>query len=337
MELRVDLKPKGYSVFLGRGDFSRLSSFMDLNCKILILTDSGVPVEHVQRVKAQCPNAWVMTVEQGEGSKSFATLEAVCSRLLELKFGRKDMLIAVGGGVVGDLGGFAASCYMRGIRFVNMPTTVLSQVDSSIGGKTAVNLNGVKNSIGAFYQPQLVVADPEVLKTLPERQINNGLVEALKSGLIGDAELFRLFEETDVYSHLDEIIRRSVEVKKYVVEQDEKEMGLRKTLNFGHTIGHGVESVYGLSGLLHGESVAVGMLPMITNDALRERVRACLKKIHVDPDMPYDADEVYEAMTRDKKAHGDAISIICVDHPGEAEIREVKTASLKKLLKGETL
>ena len=237
--------------------------------------------------------------------------------------------------IIGDLGGFAAACYMRGIRFVNMPTTSLSQIDSSIGGKTAINLDGVKNSIGAFYQPELVVADPDVLSTLPRRHLNNGLVEAVKAGLIGDAALFSLFEETDVYSRIDEIIYRSLCVKKRVVEQDEKETGLRKTLNFGHTIGHGVESVYGLSGLLHGESVAVGMLPMIGNSALRERVRKVFKKIEVNPDMPYDPDAVYEAVTRDKKTHGDAISIICVDEPGKAEIREVKTASLYALLKGQ--
>lgn len=335
MELQLNLKPKGYSVFLGRGDFSNLSCFTDLNGKVLILTDDGVPERHVKTVAAQCGNATVMTVHQGEGAKSFPVFEDICRKLLSLKFGRRDLLIAVGGGVIGDLGGFAASCYMRGIRFINMPTTSLSQIDSSIGGKTAINLNGVKNSIGTFYQPELVVADPDVLSTLPRRHLNNGLVEAVKAGLIGDAALFSLFEQTDVYSHIDEIIYRSLCVKKRVVEQDEKESGLRKILNFGHTIGHGVESVYGLSGLLHGESVAVGMLPMIGNEALRERVRAVLKKIDVNPDMPYDPDAVYEAITRDKKTHGDTISIICVNRPGEAEIREVKTASLRTLLKGQ--
>lgn len=335
MELQLDLKPKGYSVFLDRGDFSHLSCFTDLNGKILILTDDGVPEEHVRTVMEQCANAAVMTVQHGEGAKSFPVFEDVCRKLLALKFGRRDLLIAVGGGVIGDLGGFAAACYMRGIRFVNMPTTSLSQIDSSIGGKTAINLDGVKNSIGAFYQPELVVADPDVLSTLPRRHLNNGLVEAVKAGLIGDAALFALFEETDVYSRIDEIIYRSLCVKKRVVEQDEKETGLRKTLNFGHTIGHGVESVYGLSGLLHGESVAVGMLPMIGSGALRERVRAVFKKIEVNPDMPYDPDAVYEAVTRDKKTHGDSISIICVDEPGKAEIREVKTASLYALLKGQ--
>lgn len=335
MELQLNLKPKGYSVFLGRGDFSNLSCFTDLNGKVLILTDDGVPERHVKTVAAQCENVSVMTVHQGEGAKSFPVFEDICRKLLSLKFGRRDLLIAVGGGVIGDLGGFAASCYMRGIRFINMPTTSLSQIDSSIGGKTAINLNGVKNSIGTFYQPELVVADPDVLSTLPRRHLNNGLVEAVKAGLIGDAALFSLFEQTDVYSHIDEIIYRSLCVKKRVVEQDEKESGLRKILNFGHTIGHGVESVYGLSGLLHGESVAVGMLPMIGNEALRERVRAVLKKIDVNPDMPYDPDAVYEAITRDKKTYGDSISIICVNRPGEAEIREVKTASLRTLLKGQ--
>ncbi len=336
MQLSIDLNPKGYSVFLGRGDFSGLSRFTDLNGKMLILTDDGVPVRHVKTVYEQCAGAEVMTVGKGEGAKSFPVFEDVCRKLLSCKFGRRDLLIAVGGGVIGDLGGFAASCYMRGIRFINMPTTSLSQIDSSIGGKTAINLDGVKNSIGTFYQPELVVADPEVLSTLPRRHLNNGLVEAVKAGLIGDAGLFSLFEETDdVYSRLDEIIYRSLCVKKRVVEQDEKEAGLRKILNFGHTIGHGVESVYGLSGLLHGEAVAVGMLPMIGDEGLRRRVRAVLQKIGVNPDMPYDADAVYEAITRDKKTHGAFISTIRVDCPGKARICEVETASLLTLLKGQ--
>lgn len=135
MELQLDLKPKGYSVFLGRGDFSHLSRFTDLNGKILVLTDDGVPEEHVRTVMEQCANATVMTVQHGEGAKSFPVFEDICRKLLALKFGRRDLLIAVGGGVVGDLGGFAAACYMRGIRFVNMPTTSLSQIDSSIAEK----------------------------------------------------------------------------------------------------------------------------------------------------------------------------------------------------------
>lgn len=333
MELHLDLKTKGYPVFLDRGAFSHFSRFINLNSKVLILTDDGIPECHVKTASAQCEHAAVLTVKQGEGAKSFPVFEDICKKLLDLKFGRNDLLIAVGGGVIGDLGGFSASCYMRGIRFVNMPTTSLSQIDSSIGGKTAINLNGVKNAVGSFYQPEAVVADPDVLSTLPTRHLNNGLVEAVKAGLIGDAALFSLFENTDVYSHIDEIIHRSLLVKKRVVEQDEKEQGLRKTLNFGHTIGHGVESVYGLSGLLHGESVAVGMLPMIDDPTLRERVRAVLKKIGVDPDLSYDADAVYEATTRDKKTHGNSISIIRVNHPGEAQICEVETASLKPLLR----
>lgn len=328
MKLNVTHKSGSYDILLERGALSRLSQYANLERKVLVVTDEGVPSAYLEQVLAQCPQGYSLVVSQGEGSKSFPVLESICQKLLQEAFSRSDLIIALGGGVVGDLAGFAAACYMRGIDFINIPTTSLSQIDSGIGGKTAINLDGVKNSIGAFYQPKLVLADPDTLKTLPPRHFANGMVEAVKAGLIGDRELFELFEREDPQANADEIIYRSLCVKKRVVEEDEQEKGLRKILNFGHTIGHGVESVYGLSGLLHGEAVAVGILPMLGGNALRDRVRAVFQKLQINPDMPFDSQKVYEVMTRDKKTHGGRITIVKVDVPGEAYLEDIPIEEL---------
>lgn len=339
MTIHMNLGEKSYDIRLERGALGELARYVKLDRKVLLVTDAGVPQEHIDRVMAQLPDGTLFVAPQGEEAKSFPVLQQICAKMLEERFTRKDLVLALGGGVVGDLAGFAASCYMRGVDFVNIPTTTLSQIDSSIGGKTAINLNGVKNCVGAFYQPKLVLIDSDTLRTLPQRHFRNGLVEAVKAGLIADAELFRLFEQEDYADHLDEIIRRSLEMKRRVVEEDEKEQGLRRILNFGHTIGHGVESIYGLEGgkadgLLHGEAVAVGIPPMITDPALRERARAVLRRLEIDCDLEYDAERVYDVMTRDKKAHGKTISIVQVSVLGRAEVTDIPMESIREYLKG---
>ena len=208
----------------------------------MIITDTGIPMDYASIVASKCKEVYIKVVEQGEGSKSLQTAEEILTEMLNHEFGRKDCVVAVGGGVVGDLAGVVASLYMRGIDFYNVPTTVLSQVDSSIGGKTAVNLGGIKNVVGAFYQPKAVLIDPDTLLTLSERQIVNGLMEALKMGATSEPELFYIFKDGNWKDNIDSIIEKALLVKKYVVEQDEKESHLRKILNFGHTIGHGFES-----------------------------------------------------------------------------------------------
>lgn len=215
---------------------------------MFILTDSGVPEQYAKTVLAQCPNGMVYTVPQGEASKSLKVYGQVLQAMLEFNMTRKDLLVAVGGGVVGDLGGFCAASYMRGIDFVNCPTTTLSQIDSSIGGKTAIDLGETKNIVGAFWQPKVVLVDFDALATLPRRHFVNGLAEAIKAGLIADPELFALFECEHPEENIERIIYRSLRVKKNVVENDEHEQGQRACLNFGHTIGHGIEAVKGVRG-----------------------------------------------------------------------------------------
>ena len=275
-KLTMNLGERSYDIILKNGALENLYEFARLDRKVAVVTDSGVPAEYAQRVADQCRESTIITVPQGEASKSFKILETVLRQMLEFNMGRGDLVVAVGGGVVGDLAGFAASIYMRGINFINCPTTTLSMIDSSIGGKTAVDLGDTKNIVGAFWQPKLVIVDPATLSTLPRRHYINGLAEAVKAGLLADPELFAIFEKGDIDTQISEIIYRSLRFKKNVVEQDETERGMRKALNFGHTIGHGIEAVKGIKGrrtvgLFHGECVALGMLPMIESKAFFSR------------------------------------------------------------------
>lgn len=334
MKLHVDLKERGYDIVMERGVLKRLAQMIDVERKVLLVSDSKVPAQWVDLVKSQCPHCYVKIVPAGEASKSFAVWEELLSYMLENRFLRSDLVIALGGGVVGDLAGFAAACYMRGIDFVNIPTTTLAQIDSSIGGKTAINAGGVKNNIGAFYQPRKVLIDFDTLSTLPRRHYLNGLVEALKAGLIYDPALFSLFENGDIDEHLEEIIYRSLCMKKDVVEQDERESGLRKILNFGHTIGHAIEGYYHMEEYLHGECVAMGMLYFIEDDELRERTAAILRRMGVPSDAPYEKEDVYRRLSADKKALHEGISVVTVKTLGKAEIKTLSYDEIKAKLKG---
>ena len=331
MTLHAELGREGYDILIERGIHAKAGEVLDLERKVLVVTDDGVPAVYAAAVCAQCENGYLFTVKQGEQSKSIACFETLLSRMLELGFTRKDCVVAVGGGVVGDLAGFAAASYMRGIDFYNIPTTVLSQVDSSVGGKTAVNLNGIKNVVGAFYQPKCVLIDPDLLKTLPQRQISNGLAESLKMSLTLDKELFSIFENEDVIRRLDTVIERSVMIKKNVVEQDEKESGLRRILNFGHTIGHAIESQEELHGLYHGECVALGMLPMCA-PALRERLIPVLKKTGLPTEIDIDEDVIIKAILHDKKTHSRGVTVTFVNAPGEYMLKTMQAEEFLPLL-----
>ncbi len=337
MTIRMNLGEDSYDIIVERGILSNAKTQLNLNRNVLIVTDSGVPEEYAVTVAEQSKNAVICKIEQGEASKSMETFGKLLQTMLDNGFSRKDCVVAIGGGVVGDISGFAASAYMRGIDFYNIPTTLLSQIDSSIGGKTAINFGGVKNIVGAFYQPKKVLIDPDLLKTLPERQLSNGLAEAVKMALTSDKELFGIFENKDIEDNIDEIIVRSLKIKKDVVEQDEKESGLRKILNFGHTVGHGIESSEGMSELYHGECVALGMLPMC-GEAIRPRVIKVLKKCNLYRKINYDWDKITKAAFHDKKANGDSVTVTTVNEIGSFEMKTtgclevIETA--KKVLEG---
>ena len=332
MTIHMNLGEGSYDIIVERGVLTSAKRHLNLNRRVLIVTDSGVPCEYARTVAAQCKKGIICTVDEGESSKSLSVFEKLLHIMLENDFSRKDCVVAVGGGVVGDLSGFAASAYMRGIDFYNIPTTLLSQIDSSIGGKTAINFGGVKNIVGAFYQPRKVLVDPDLLKTLPSRQIANGLAEAIKMSLTSDKELFELFENKAIEANLDEIIIRSLQIKKAVVEQDEKEAGLRKILNFGHTIGHGIESSEGMSELYHGECVALGMLPMC-GEEIRPRVLAVLKKCSLYRELEYDWDKITDAAFHDKKADGDQVTVTLVNEAGKFELKTMGCLEVIELAK----
>ena len=337
MILKVDLKcgeERSYDVIVERHALDKVGEYLNLRRKVLVITDKGVPIEYANKVCKASDYPVRVTIESGEGSKSIANFEKLLSIMLDNGFTRTDCIVAVGGGVVGDLAGFVASAFMRGIDFYNIPTTLLSQVDSSIGGKTAVNLGGMKNVVGAFHQPGRVIVDPELLKTLPDRQMSNGFAEIIKMAVTFDKELFEVLEREDIHDdqNLEDIIARSIELKKIVVENDEKEQGLRKVLNFGHTIGHGIEYQQELSGLYHGECVAIGMLPMCAV-GIRARVRETLRRAGLPIIWKYDVDKIYKAVLHDKKLDGDKISLIFSDSIGTYRIDKVPVEEFYQILK----
>ena len=323
MTIHMNLGEDSYDILVERGILKNAGKHFNLNRRALIVTDSGVPEQYARGVAEQCKEGIIYTVEQGEASKSLDTFGKLLQTMLDHGFSRNDCVVAVGGGVVGDLSGFAASAYMRGVDFYNIPTTLLSQIDSSIGGKTAINFGGIKNIVGAFYQPKMVLIDPELLESLPQRQISNGLAEAIKMSLTSDEKLFELFENDDIEANIDEIIIRSLNIKKSVVEQDERESGLRKILNFGHTIGHGIESSEGKSALYHGECVALGMIPMCS-ESIRDRVVRVLKKCNLYNTPDYDWDEITDAAFHDKKADGDTVTVTTVSKIGSFEMKKMR-------------
>lgn len=328
MILNVKTSQGEYDIVIIRGVLNSLKEYLKLDRKALIVSDSGVPEIYAKTVAAQCGDAYIYTFTQGEESKNFDTYQSILEQLVINGFTRSDCVIAVGGGVVGDMAGFAAASFMRGIDFYNIPTTVLSQVDSSIGGKVAIDFCGVKNIVGAFYPPKAVIIDADTLKTLPERQISNGLCEALKMAATFDKKLFDHFLNDEL--NIDYIIEQSLRLKRAVVEEDEKEQGIRKVLNFGHTVGHAIESV-NLGRLYHGECVGLGMLYCCDNE-VKLKIKTALKKLNLPTDCDIDADEIIEFMSHDKKKSGDSISVIWVSKIGSYEIRKMTLSELKEVI-----
>lgn len=333
MIIPIKTSTGGYNIVLKRGAIGELKNHLKLNRKALIVTDSGVPQEYAQKVSEQCAEPFIVTIKEGEASKSLENYKFLLSKMVQYSFTRSDCVIAVGGGVVGDLAGFVAASFMRGVDFYNIPTTVLSQVDSSVGGKVAIDFEGYKNIVGAFYPPKAVIIDPETLKTLPQRQISNGLSEAVKMSLTSDKELFELFENEEIMPNIDKIIEASLKIKSYVVEDDEKEQGLRKILNFGHTLAHAIESQNNMENLYHGECVALGMLAMCSGE-VKQRLLKVLNKLNLPTKVDLDREKILEAMSHDKKMSGNDITVVFVEEVGNFEMRMLPFSELEKQFTG---
>ena len=319
MIIPVKTQFSSYDIVFKRGTLQNADRYFNLNRKVLIVTDDGVPQKYSKTVSSLCKDAVIITLKQGEKSKSFDNYKYLLKVLIQNGFTRTDCVVAVGGGVIGDLAGFVASSFMRGIEFYNIPTTVLSQVDSSVGGKTAIDFEEVKNIVGAFYPPKGVIIDANTLDTLPKRHISNGLAEAVKMSLTCDSELFCTFEND---FDIDAVIERSILIKRDIVEKDERETGIRKVLNFGHTLAHAIESVSGMDEYLHGECVAMGMLPMCSEN-VRERLVKVLQKLELPTKIPVSYSDMAQFCRHDKKMSGDKITLVTVDKIGSFELKEV--------------
>ncbi|MDD7735906.1 MAG: 3-dehydroquinate synthase [Bacillales bacterium] len=336
MELEVKLSEKSYKVVLQRGILNNLNSYYDFNNrKVLVITDDGVPSIYSEKVVNQISNSYLLVLKQGEQTKSIDSFIKIQTFLLENNFSRNDIVIALGGGVIGDLSAFCASTYKRGIKFINIPTTSLSQIDSSVGGKTAIDFLDTKNIIGTFYQPEIVLIDFDTLKTLPSRHLYNGLVEALKMGLILDEELFNIFKKNEYLSRIEEVIYLSIKRKIEVVQKDEKESFYRMILNFGHTLAHPFESVNKLENILHGEAVASGMLYMIDDQKLKKEVYRIIKTMNISLVRDYSLEEVFDYLVNDKKADTNYINVVLVKNVGQGQIVKMTYEELKERIAGE--
>lgn len=339
MELIVNLDERSYPIIIENGLLDRTGSEIKKvfkGKKIFILTDKNVSKHYGDKIKKSLLNSnydvQVLELEPGEQTKDFSTLPYVYDELLDFGLTRSDLIIALGGGVIGDLAGFVAATYLRGIDFVQIPTSLLAQVDSSVGGKVAVDLKKGKNLVGSFYHPKVVLIDPNVLETLDERFFNDGMAEVIKYGCIKDKELFERLknfkDKKDLINNIEEIIHRCCFIKKEVVERDEKDTGERMLLNFGHTLGHGIEQYHNYSKYTHGEAVAIGMYQItkisekagLTSVGTSESIKDILLKYNLPFDMDLKIEDIIGAVKLDKKNLGAVLNIIILKEIGQSEI-----------------
>ncbi len=338
---------KEYNIYIGNGLLSdvgeRIKNELGV-CSAAVITDDNVNSLYADKVIASLENAGFRTVKfvftHGEDSKSINTYSEILGFLAENHITRTDMIISLGGGIPGDMGGFAAATFLRGIKFVQIPTTLLSAVDSSVGGKTAVNLKAGKNLAGAFYQPDMVICDYSALDTLPPEIFADGCAEVIKYGAIMDKEFFEFLKNNDIKENIEYVITRCVEMKRDIVNEDEKETGIRAILNFGHTIGHSIEinSKFEIS---HGSAVAIGMIiaskgaykmGYCDND-ISDEIKEVLIKNNLPVSCSFSAEALYNVAVSDKKRSGDSIKLIIPERTGKCVGKKVPTEQMLDFIK----
>ncbi len=339
--IQVNTKPS-YEVLIGPGVLSESGAYLKglfPDSRLAVITDSTVAPLYLETARESLTAAGYTVSTHvfpaGEASKNFVTLSGILEFLASVPLTRTDCLIALGGGVAGDMAGFAAACYLRGIRYVQMPTTLLSAVDSSVGGKTAIDLKAGKNLAGAFLQPSAVLCDTDCLRSLPPEVFADGAAEAVKTGVLCDESLFALFEDGSLTVNPAEVIARCVAYKAGVVERDEREQGERKLLNLGHTIGHAIEKCSGYR-IPHGHAVAAGLAIMarsaerqgMTEEPVADRICACLKAQNLPVVTEYPPDMLAEAAGADKKRSGDEITIIVPRKIGRCALEKIPVSGL---------
>ena len=341
-DLVVDLGERSYPIIIKKGLIDEINLEIEkiyTGNKVFILTDKNVDYHYGNRVKMCLVNAGyevkLMALEPGEETKAFTTLPSIYNELLDFKLTRSDLIITLGGGVIGDLGGFVASTFLRGVDFIQIPTSLLAQVDSSVGGKVAVDLQRGKNLVGSFYHPKMVLIDPNVLETLSERFFNDGMAEVIKYGCIKDKEFFYLLKslksKTEVMHNIEKIIHKCCFVKKCFVENDEKDTGERMLLNFGHTLGHAIETYYNFKKFTHGEAVAIGMYEIskiAENKGLTEKgTTENIKEILMQYGLPYEVEieessSILDTIALDKKNIDNVLKVVLLKNIGESYLEK---------------
>ncbi|MGN0753485.1 MAG: 3-dehydroquinate synthase [Aristaeellaceae bacterium] len=344
----VPLGERTYPIYLGAGLLDALGRLVREalgEIAVAVVTDDNVAPLYLSRAVDALEKAGLrvcsITLPHGEQTKSLSCLEQLYAFLCESRITRKDAVIALGGGVIGDLAGLAAATFLRGVHFIQVPTTLLAQVDSSVGGKVAVDLPQGKNLVGAFYQPDFVLVDPDTLATLTDEFWQDGLGEVVKYGCIGDAHLFAILEEcapggrAALMRRVDAILTRCIQAKADVVAQDERDTGLRMTLNFGHTIAHAVETCQHYTGLRHGQAVALGMHVMtllteakgMTDPGTAQRLDGLLRRLGLPLELPAIPEgDLIAAMGMDKKSAGTSLRVIVLRRIGACDIHPTDTA-----------
>lgn len=327
----VSLKNESYQVFIEKGLLAKIDQFITDKSKLIIVTDDLVPKQYIEQVRTILKIEDVITFPHGENHKTMATVESIIDQCQSFHLTRGDGLIALGGGIVGDITGFVASIYLRGIDYYNIPTTLLSQIDSSVGGKVGVNSKVAKNAIGQFKQPKAVFIDPLVLSTLDQRQFNNGMAELIKHALIKDESLFNDLLDHTFDENQEEFIYRSISIKKDVVMQDVFDHDERQVLNFGHTLAHAIEKASNHQ-ILHGEAVSIGMACMSKKSQRYQDVLALLYKYQLPTSSDYDYLTLEPFMKNDKKLKQDILTLVLLDDIGQAYLKKGEVKDLKEYL-----
>lgn len=351
-KIHVDLGPHAYDIEIGSGLLgtvgAKAAKLLPKAAKAAVISDTNVAPLYAAKLEQSLRDAGLapvlINIEAGEQSKNMRVLSEVLEKLAEAGLTRTDMVLTLGGGVVGDLGGFAAASFLRGVAFIQVPTSLLAQIDSSVGGKVAVDLAAGKNLAGAFYQPKAVYIDTDLLATLPVRFLHDGLAEAIKYGCIKDEALFNKIAAYEgdpaLLADAGSIVADCCRIKARIVEQDEFDTGLRMLLNFGHTLGHAVEQHFGYSGFTHGEGVGIGMYQLtrrteemgLTAPGTAQRIKAALEKYSLPLDAGVEKRLLLATMARDKKKKGNTITLILINKIGEGVLKKINWQDVPEYL-----
>lgn len=321
-KIHVPIKGKEYDVIIGKGLLERIEDFLSQEEDYIIITDKNIPTDYINKLQSKLSILHIYTITPGEYSKSMETANILLNKLVDDNIQRSINVIALGGGVVGDLAGFVASTYMRGVNFIQIPTSLLAQVDSSVGGKVGINAKNMKNAIGSFHQPKIVIIDPNTLQTLEPRHFNNGVAEIIKHGMIAGKALFNDLLEKDILENIEDIIYQSISIKRDVVIQDEYDTGIRNLLNFGHTIGHAIEQASNYD-LLHGEAISLGMQIISKGYDYEPKLNKLLTKYSLIKDFEYNKDVLYGYIKTDKKINNNFLNMVLVEEIGNGFIKQI--------------